>query len=88
MTDIIPKAASGRYMGLSNVATQSSTTIAVIIGGLLLDVIARMALGPGTGARVILVVGVGYFVLGALALRAVIEPPPAIRRVASADAIP
>jgi MFS family permease len=80
MTDIIPKAASGRYMGLSNVATQSSTTIAVIIGGLLLDAIARMALGPGAGARVILFVGVAYFVLGALALRAVIEPPPALKR--------
>jgi MFS family permease len=80
MTDIIPKAASGRYMGLSNVATQSSSTIAVIIGGLLLDAIAGTALGPGAGARVVLFVGVGYFVLGALALRAVIEPPPSIRR--------
>ena len=86
MTDIIPKAASGRYMGLSNVATQSSTTIAVIIGGLLLDAIARMALGPGAGARVILFVGVAYFVLGALALRAVVEPPPALKRAGLAPA--
>jgi MFS family permease len=70
MTDIIPKAASGRYMGLSNVATQSSTTIAVIVGGLLLGM-----LGPGIGERVILFVGVGYYVLGALSLRSVIEPP-------------
>ena len=70
MTEIIPKAASGRYMGLSNVATQSSTTIAVIVGGLLLG-----ALGPGVGERVILLVGVGYYALGALSLRAVIEPP-------------
>jgi MFS family permease len=70
MTEIIPKAASGRYMGLSNVATQSSTTIAVIVGGLLLG-----ALGPGVGERVILFVGVGYYALGALSLRAVIEPP-------------
>ena len=30
MTDIVPKAASGRYMGLSNVVTASATTIAVI----------------------------------------------------------
>src|SRR6185295_17497950 len=80
MTDIIPKAASGRCMGLSNVATQSSTTIAVIIGGLLFDAIIRAALGPDTAARVILFVGVGYFVVGALALRAVVEPPPAIKR--------
>ena len=86
MTDIIPKAASGRYMGLSNVATQSSTTIAVIIGGLLFDAIIRAALGPDTAARVILFVGVGYFVVGALALRAVVEPPPAIKRGGSAAA--
>jgi hypothetical protein len=84
MTDIIPKVASGRYMGLSNVATQSSTTIAVIIGGLVLDTVTRLALGPGVGARVILFIGVGYFVVGALALRAVIEPPPAIKRAQSA----
>jgi len=79
MTDIIPKAASGRYMGLSNVATQSSTTIAVIIAGLLLDAIARAAFPLGTGLRVVLFVGVGYYVLGALTLRAVTERrrPPA-----------
>ena len=74
MTDIIPKAASGRYMGLSNVATQSSTTIAVIIGGLLIDAIARAALPLGTGERVVLFVGVGYYILGALTLRPVVEP--------------
>jgi MFS family permease len=80
MTEIIPKAASGRYMGLSNVATQSSTTIAVVIGGLLYT-----ALGPGTGERTIMVVGVVYFVLGALTLRSVIEPPrrPALTRYPS-----
>jgi MFS family permease len=74
MTDIIPKAASGRYMGLSNVATQSSTTIAVIIAGVLLSAIAHSALPPGTGERVVLFVGVGYYLLGALTLRAVVEP--------------
>jgi hypothetical protein len=74
MTDIIPKAASGRYMGLSNVATQSSTTIAVIIGGLLLYALSQAAIPPGTGVQVILFVGVGYYALGALALRPVIEP--------------
>jgi MFS family permease len=79
MTDIIPKAASGRYMGLSNVATQSSTTIAVVIGGLLLDAVGRAALGPGTGERVVLFVGVGYYVLGALTLRSVVEPRTAGR---------
>ncbi|MFL5684616.1 MAG: MFS transporter [Chloroflexota bacterium] len=74
MTDIIPKAASGRYMGLSNVATQSSTTIAVIVAGLLLTAIAHTALPPGTGERVVLFLGVGYYLLGALTLRPVVEP--------------
>jgi MFS family permease len=73
MTDIIPKASSGRYMGLSNVVTASSTTLAVLIGGPLIDIIDRAA-GSGTGPRVELVFGVVYFVLGGLLLRPVIEP--------------
>lgn len=73
MTDIIPKAASGRYMGLSNVVTASSTTIAVIIGGPLIDAVNRSA-GIGAGPRLELVLGVGYFALGALMLRPVDEP--------------
>lgn len=80
MTDIIPKASSGRYMGLSNVVTASSTTIAVVIGGLLIDNVDRLA-EPGAGARVELLFGVAYFLLGGLALRPVVEP---IRRRAKA----
>jgi MFS family permease len=73
MTDIIPKAASGRYMGLSNVVTASSTTIAVIIGGPTIDLLNKSA-GIGTGERVELLFGVCYFIVGALALRPVAEP--------------
>lgn len=73
MTDIIPRAASGRYMGLSNVVTASSTTIAVAIGGPLIDAVNRSA-AIGTGERVQLLVGVGYFLVGALALMPVREP--------------
>ena len=73
MTDIIPKAASGRYMGLSNVVTASSTTIAVIIGGPMIDLLNRSA-GVGIGERVELLFGVSYFLIGALALRPVDEP--------------
>jgi MFS family permease len=73
MTDIIPKAASGRYMGLSNVVTASSTTIAVAIGGVSIDVLNR-ALGVGVGNRIELGFGMVYFLLGALALRPVVEP--------------
>jgi MFS family permease len=73
MTDIIPKAASGRYMGLSNVVTASSTTIAVGIGGPLIDVVNRQA-GIGAGPRVEVLLGIGYYVLGSLLLRPVVEP--------------
>jgi MFS family permease len=74
MTDIIPKASSGRYMGLSNVVTASSTTIAVAIGGPVIDVLNR-AYGVGSGERIEVALGIIYFALGALALRPVREPP-------------
>jgi MFS family permease len=83
MTDIIPKAASGRYMGLSNVVTASSTTIAVAIGGLTMDAVGD-AVGIGAGPRTVMLIGIIYFTLGALALRRVVEP----RRGRAAEATP
>jgi MFS family permease len=73
MTDIIPKASSGRYMGLSNVATASSTAIAVAIGGVFIDVVNK-SLGIGTGDRLELILAMAYFLIGALLLRPVVEP--------------
>jgi MFS family permease len=81
MTDIIPKAASGRYMGLSNVVTASSTTIAVAVGGLTMDAVGK-SIGIGAGPRTVMLLGIIYFTLGALALRSVDEP----RRGRAADA--
>jgi len=63
MTDIIPKASSGRYMGLSNVATASAGVLALALGGLLMDVV-----GGGEGPRVALWLAVALFGVGALAL--------------------
>ncbi len=68
MTDIIPKASSGRYMGLSNVATASSGVLAVAIGGTLMDVV-----GGGAGPRAALWLAVVLFGVGALLLRPVDE---------------
>ena len=85
MTDIIPKAASGRYMGLSNVVTASSTTIAVAVGGLTMDAVGK-SLGIGAGPRTVMLLGIVYFTLGAFALRPVVEPPRG--RGAGADAMP
>ena len=81
MTDIIPKASSGRYMGLSNVATTSSTVIAVATGGLLLDTV-NIALGLGTGPRAAYLLGAAYYVIAALTLRPVVEPKRSERRAA------
>ena len=73
MTDIIPKAASGRYMGLSNVATTSSTLFAVATGGLVLDAVNGW-LGLGAGPRAAYLLGAAYYVIAALTLRPVVEP--------------
>ncbi|MEA2545023.1 MAG: hypothetical protein QOI09_296 [Chloroflexota bacterium] len=83
MTDIIPRASSGRYMGLSNVVTASSTTIAVVIGGFVIDLVNKQ-FGIGTGVRIELIFGVAYFALGAMLLRPVVEPD---RRTKTAEAL-
>ncbi|HET8784779.1 MAG TPA: MFS transporter [Candidatus Limnocylindrales bacterium] len=81
MTDIIPKASSGRYMGLSNVATTSSTVIAVATAGLLLDAV-NINFGLGLGPRAAYLLGAAYYVIAALMLRPVVEPARSERRAA------
>lgn len=73
MTDIIPRASAGRYMGISNVATGASGPVSVALGGVLADMVNRAA-GIGVGMRVSLLVALGLYVLAAVALRPVIEP--------------
>jgi MFS family permease len=73
MTDIIPKASSGRYMGISNVATATSGIIALLSGGGLMDVVNATA-GYGNGPRAAFLLAVVFFALGALLLRPVVEP--------------
>jgi MFS family permease len=46
MTDIIPKATAGRYMGISNVATAISGPLGVGIGGLVLFAVTLLGLPP------------------------------------------
>ena len=73
MSDIVPKASTGRYMGISNVATASAGTVALAVGGgLVMDTVNHF-LGYGTGPRGALVFGVVCYVLGALLLVPVIE---------------
>ena len=72
MTDIIPKASSGRYMGLSNVATASAGVLAIAVGGTLMDVVGGPAL-DGSGPRAALWLAVVLMGVGAILLRPVDE---------------
>ncbi len=81
ITDIIPRAASGRYMGLSNVATSSSTVFAVMTGGLVLDWVNNSTL-LGNGPRAAYLLGAAYYVVAMILLRPVVEPDRRRRSVA------
>jgi MFS family permease len=72
MTDIIPKAESGRYMGISNVVTGSAGAIASAIGLILVDV-GNGAFGVGGGPRLAFAVACSYYALGSLLLTRVDE---------------
>ena len=74
MTDIIPRASAGRYMGMSNVATGSAPLFAAAIGGLVLDIVASQST-EAAGARAAFLVGVALFLVAAVLLRPVVEPP-------------
>jgi MFS family permease len=71
MTDIVPKATSGRYMGISNVVTGAAGPIAIAIGGVAMDRVGAFdfSLGP----RVAFLFALVYYAIGALLLRPVDE---------------
>lgn len=71
MTDLIPKAESGRYMGISNVASGASGPIALWICGFAMDLVTRVDLAAGP--RVAYLTTLGLYALGALLLRPVRE---------------
>jgi MFS family permease len=90
MTDIIPKAESGRYMGISNVVTAGSGLIANASGALLAAGVIVLSGDANLGYRSIMVLMVVEFGLGAWALRHVREPARgrAVRPAAEAAAAP
>ena len=73
MTDIIPKATSGRFMGISNVGTAMAGPLTLIVAGPILDWLYTF--DPGASPRAAYAVGVGFFILAALLLRPV-DPAP------------
>ncbi len=70
MTDIIPKASSGRYMGISNVATATNGVVAGFIGGYIVDRLAASG-DPALGPRLAFLLGPIWFAIGALLLHPV-----------------
>jgi MFS family permease len=73
MTDIIPKASSGRYMGISNVATATAGIFSLLTGGKLMDIVNGLTT-YGDGPRAAFLLAVAYFAVGAFLLRPVVEP--------------
>ncbi|MDP8905572.1 MAG: MFS transporter [Chloroflexota bacterium] len=87
MTDIIPKATAGRYMGISAVATGASGPFGRLLAGPLLTLLVLIGLPPGAdpvteatlsttfalGPRLVLLVPVVFFLVSAWALRRVDE---------------
>ncbi|HEY8180389.1 MAG TPA: MFS transporter [Candidatus Limnocylindria bacterium] len=74
MTDIIPKAESGRYMGISNIAVAGAGPIAATVGGVAAFLAISASLGPDLAYRGIFVLMALELLIGAWALRHVTEP--------------
>ena len=87
MTDIIPRASAGRYMGISNVATGSAGLLAAVVGGLVLDVTARVG-GDAIAPRAAFLVAVLLYGVAAVLLGPVVEPRRGTGGVAPMPALP
>lgn len=86
MTDIIPKASSGRFMGISNLAVGLAGPVAGLLAGPIIDIVGGKA-ETGDGPRAAFLAGVALFALAAVFLRPV-DPQPHEDRVDLAAAVP
>jgi MFS family permease len=73
MTDIIPKATSGRFMGISNVGTAMAGPVVLLVAGPILDWVYTF--DPAASPRAAYAVSVVFFILAAILLRPV-DPTP------------
>jgi MFS family permease len=84
MTSTIPRIASGRYMGLANIANSISGPLAIIIAGRVLDDVTRTA-GLAAGPRAAILVGLLFLAGAAVMLIPVkprVEPPGEVQMAA------
>ena len=72
MTDIIPKASAGRFMGISNVATATNGVVAGLVGYFIVDRFAGAG-ATDLGPRAAFLLAPVWFVIGAWLLRPVDE---------------
>ena len=72
LTSVVPTAAGGRYMGISNVATATAGITAIALGGPLLDAVDAGT--RGDGPRAAFALAVALLLAGMLPLRRVREP--------------
>jgi MFS family permease len=91
MTDIIPKGSSGRYMGISNVATACAGPLALLTAGTLMDIVGGTS-EAGSGPRAAFALAILFYVIGAIALRPVDErrreePADVLRGIAAAEGV-
>ena len=75
MTDIIPKASSGRFMGISNLAVALAGPVAALAAGPIIDIVGGGPAQTGDGPRAAFVAGIAFFILAAVFLRPV-DPRP------------
>jgi hypothetical protein len=75
MTDIIPKASSGRFMGISNLAVALAGPVAALAAGPIIDIVGGGVAQTGDGPRAAFLAGIAFFVLAAVFLRPV-DPQP------------
>jgi MFS family permease len=81
MTDIIPKASSGRFMGISNLAVGLALPVASVLAGPIISAVGGQA-ATGDGPRAAFLAGISFFVLAAAFLRPV-DPRPREERMAA-----
>jgi MFS family permease len=81
MTDIIPKASSGRFMGISNLAVGLAGPVAALVAGPIIDAVGGPSKG-GDGPRVAFLAGIALFALAAVFLTPV-DPRPREERLAA-----